>query len=58
MKKLATLGALFATPALAHPGSAADHAALPEWAHVALTIAPAFVAGVALTLVVQRLRKA
>jgi len=58
MKKLATFSAFIATPALAHPGSSADHAALPEWAHVALTIGPAFLAGVVLTLVVQRLRKA
>ncbi|WP_413874588.1 hypothetical protein [Albidovulum sp.] len=61
MKKLASLAALaalVAAPAMAHPGSAADHADLSEWAHFALTIGPAFLAGVALTLVAQRLRRA
>jgi hypothetical protein len=58
MRKLATLGALVATPALAHPGSAAEHEALPEWVHAALTIGPAFLAGVVVTLVVLRLRRA
>lgn len=57
MKKLATLGAFVATPALAHPGSGADHAALSDTAHFVLTAGPAFLAGVMLTLVVLRLRK-
>ena len=36
MKTLVTLSALVATPALAHPASAAGH--MPHWAYVAVVV--------------------